>query len=67
MVRVEKASTMEPKVHTTLPKVDKVETSLVEAPTVSALVVRPGSKVPNDTPSDDDRLLDELHVVEVLA
>jgi hypothetical protein len=38
-------------VHTTLPKVD---TSSAEAPTVWALVTRPGSKAPDDNLADDD-------------
>jgi hypothetical protein len=45
---------MEPKVHTTLPKVDKVDASSVVAPTVLPLLARPGSKAPNYTPIDDD-------------
>jgi hypothetical protein len=44
----------EPRVQTTLPKVDKVDTSSIEAPTIPTLVARPGSKVSDDTPFDDD-------------
>jgi hypothetical protein len=45
------ASAVEPMAHTTPPKVD---TSPVEAPTVQALVARPGSKAPDDNLGDDD-------------
>jgi hypothetical protein len=43
---------VEPTVHTTSPKVDKENTSLVEAPTAQALVVRSGSKVLDGSPTD---------------
>jgi hypothetical protein len=39
---------------TTLPKVDKADTSSVEAPMAQALVARSGGKTPNDAPVDDD-------------
>jgi hypothetical protein len=41
-------------VRATLSKVDKADTSSVEAPTAQALVARPESKAPDDTPFDDD-------------
>jgi hypothetical protein len=50
----ESASVAKPRVHTTLPKVEKADTSLAEAPTVLALVVQPGSKVSDDIPFNDD-------------
>jgi hypothetical protein len=39
---------------TTLPKVDKADTSSVEAPTAQALVAQSGSKASDDAPVDDD-------------
>jgi hypothetical protein len=39
---------------TTLPKVDKADTSSVEDPMAQALVARLGGKAPNDAPVDDD-------------
>jgi hypothetical protein len=39
---------------TTPPKVDKADTSSVEAPTTQALVARSRSKASNDAPIDDD-------------
>jgi hypothetical protein len=39
---------------TTPPKEDKVGTSSMEAPMAHALVVRPGSKVPDDNLADDN-------------
>jgi hypothetical protein len=50
----ESASAMEPTVSTTLPKMDKVDTSSVEAPTAQASIARSGSKVSDDNPIDDD-------------
>jgi hypothetical protein len=41
-------------VRTTPPKEDKVGTSSTGAPTAQALMARPRSKVPDDTPTDDD-------------
>jgi hypothetical protein len=41
-------------VHTTPPKEDKVDTSLVEAPTAQALVARLGSQASDDNLVDDD-------------
>jgi hypothetical protein len=41
-------------VHTTSPKVDKVDTSSVEAPTAQALSARLGNKVLDDAPINDD-------------
>jgi hypothetical protein len=41
-------------VRATLPKVNKANTLSVEAPTAQALVARPESKTPDDTPFDDD-------------
>jgi cobalamin biosynthesis protein CobD/CbiB len=41
-------------IHTTLPKVDKVNTSSPEAPMTQALVVRLGSKASYGTLADDD-------------
>jgi hypothetical protein len=40
--------------HTTPPKMDKTDTSSVEAPTVRALVAQLESKVSDDAPVDDD-------------
>jgi hypothetical protein len=51
-------------VHTTLPKEDKAGTSLVEPPTTHALVARSGSKVPDDSPADDDLDLLNFTVAE---
>jgi hypothetical protein len=48
------ALAMEPRVRTTLPKVDKEDTSSTEAPRVPTLVARLGSKAPDDTPFDGD-------------
>jgi hypothetical protein len=39
---------------TTLPKVDKVDTSSAKAPTAQALVARLRSKAPDDAPVDND-------------
>jgi hypothetical protein len=52
------------KVHTTMPKVDKVDTSSTEAPMAQALVARLGSKAPDDNPIDDDSILLNFTVVE---
>jgi hypothetical protein len=41
-------------VHTTLPKVDKVDTLLAEAPIVPTLVAELKFRAPDDTPSNDD-------------
>jgi hypothetical protein len=49
----ESASAMKSTDRTTPPKVDKADTSLVEAPTAQALVVQLGSKTPDDAPIDD--------------
>jgi hypothetical protein len=43
-----------PKVHTTPPKEDKVDTSSAEAPTAQALVAQLGNKAPDDNLTDDD-------------
>jgi hypothetical protein len=54
----ESASVAEPKVCTTLPKVDKADTSSAKPPTAQALVSRSGSRVSDDNLTDDDpRLL----------
>jgi hypothetical protein len=45
---------VEPIVHTTLPKVDKVGTSSVEVPIAQALMARPRSKASDDDLVDDD-------------
>jgi hypothetical protein len=64
----ESASAAEPRVHTTLPKVDKVEISSAEALTVPALVARPESKVMDDTLFDDNlNLLNFVMVVSLIA
>jgi hypothetical protein len=59
----ESASSAEPMVHTTQPKVDKVDTLSVEAPMVRALAAQPRSKAPDDNPADDD--LDLLNFTAV--
>jgi hypothetical protein len=41
-------------VHTTPPKLDKVDISSVEVPTAKALAARLGGKAPNDNLPDDD-------------
>jgi hypothetical protein len=41
-------------VRTTLPKVEKVGTSLAEAPTARSLAAWMGSKAPDGTPTDDN-------------
>jgi hypothetical protein len=43
-----------PMVCTTLPKEDKVDTTLVEVPTAQALVAHLGSKVSDDNLVDND-------------
>jgi hypothetical protein len=48
------ASVVEPTVHTTLSKVDKVVTPSAKAPTAQALVARPRSEASDDSPIDDD-------------
>jgi hypothetical protein len=48
------ASEAEPKVRTTPPKEDKVDTSSVEVPIIQALVAQPGSKTSDDNLADDD-------------
>jgi hypothetical protein len=50
-------------IRTTPPKEDKVDTSLVKAPTAHALVARPGSKVPDDNLAND--VLDLLNFTTV--
>jgi hypothetical protein len=50
----ESALAVEHMVHTTPPKVEKMDTTSAEAPTAQALVARSGSKVPDDAPIDDD-------------
>jgi hypothetical protein len=51
-------------VHTTLPKVDKVDTLLAEAPIVPTLVAELNFRAPDDTPSNDDpNLLNSAVVV----
>jgi hypothetical protein len=52
-------------VRTTPPKVDKVDTSSVEAPMTQALVARSGSKALDDAPVDDDP--DLLNFVAVMS
>jgi hypothetical protein len=59
----EVVSTTEPTVHTTLPKVDKVDTSSAEDPTAQALAAQPRSKASDDYLIDDD--LDLLNFVAV--
>jgi hypothetical protein len=45
---------VEPMVHTTPHKEDKVDTSSGEVPTAEALAARPGSKASNDNLVNDD-------------
>jgi hypothetical protein len=55
-------------VRTTLSKVDEADTSSMEALTAQELVARPGSKVPDDNPIDDDsNLLNFTTVVSWIA
>jgi hypothetical protein len=67
------ASMVKPTAHTILPKVGKVDTSSVEAPTVWALVTRPGSMVRDDNPSNNEpNLLDQAstyssHFVSIIS
>jgi hypothetical protein len=49
-----RASVVEPMVHTTLPKVDKAGTSLVEVPMAQALVAQPRSKASDSNLANDD-------------
>jgi hypothetical protein len=51
-------------VHTTPPKKDKVDTSLVEDPTAQTLAARPGSKAPDDNLTYNDPDLLSCVVVE---
>jgi hypothetical protein len=60
----ESSSATKPMVRTTLPKVDKADTSSAEAPTTQALVAQPGSKASNDNLTDDDPDLLHFDVVE---
>jgi hypothetical protein len=53
-----------PMVRTTPPKEDKVYISSTEAPTAQALVARPGSKAPDDNPTNDDSYLLNFNMVE---
>jgi hypothetical protein len=53
-----------PTICTTPPKVDKVDTSSLEAPTVQALEARLGSKAADDNPTDDDPDLQNFYAVE---
>jgi hypothetical protein len=55
---------VEPKVRTTLPKVDKVGTSSMEVPMAQALVARPRSKAPDGNLADDDPGLLNFTAVE---
>jgi hypothetical protein len=50
----ESASAVESMVRTTMLKLDRAKTSLVEALTILTLVARSRSKAPNDTPFDND-------------
>jgi hypothetical protein len=50
----ESALAVEPKVRTTLPKVDKAKTSSVKSHMVLTLVTLSRSKTSDDTPFDDD-------------
>jgi hypothetical protein len=55
-------------IRTTLSKVDKADTSLVEAPTVLTLAVQLGSKASDDTPfNNDPNLLNFATVVSWIA
>jgi hypothetical protein len=45
---------MESMYHTTLPKVDKADTSSAEAPMTQTLLPRSGSKASDDAPIDDN-------------
>jgi hypothetical protein len=63
-IPVESASATKPTICTTLPKVDKTNTSLVVAPTAQTLVVRSGSKVSDDNLANDDPDLLNFVMVE---
>jgi hypothetical protein len=57
-------SVVEPTVCTTLPEVDKADTSLVEAPMAQTLMASPGSKASVGNPADNDPDLLNFAAVE---